>query len=67
MTLRGVAHGVASASYQNMLTWGGVSRCLQLNDVLIKQLMYRWKHSAIALTNSEKMTCIWRPFWKYAN
>ena len=56
MTLQGIAHGVVSASCQTMLTWG-LYGCFQPNDVLLKQLMYSWKHSTIALTNSEKMTC----------
>ena len=30
---------------------------LQLNDVLLKQLIVRWKHSAIALSICEKITC----------
>ena len=30
---------------------------LQLNDVLLEQLIVRWKHSAIALLICEKITC----------
>ena len=32
-------------------------RFLQLNDVLLKQLIIGWKHSAIALSICEKITC----------
>ena len=30
---------------------------LQLNDDLLEQLIVRWKHSAIALSICEKITC----------